>query len=191
MRCTFTRKIRLLKSAATGRCSHSLIQGIRDSGWERLSSAISSGAIFVARLPIRASACVGGRPWIPARWITCLRSIPRPLFRSSWNGHRRSELRESRHLQHHRNRARGDHRKLDIERRGSKTELTRVEVVSPWRKRGKFKFSGFVGPAHPTFFCVGIRDSNDRAGNWVCFGVSNDAFHSWTGHLRRGRWFRR
>ena len=188
---TFTREIRLLKSAATSRCNHSLIQRIRDSGWEWLSSAISSGAIFVPRLPIRTSACGGGRPWIRARWITCLRSIPRSLFRSSWNGHRRSQLRESRHLQHHRNRARRHNRKLDIERRGSKTELTRLEVVSPWWKRGKFKFSGFVGPAHPTFFCVGIRDSNDRAGNWVCFGVSNDACYGGAGHLRRGRWFGR
>jgi hypothetical protein len=187
---TFTREIRLLKSAATSRCSHSLIQRIRDSGWEWLSSAISSGAIFVPRLPIRTSASVGGRPWIRARWITC-RRISWSLLRGSCIGHRRSQLRESRHLQHHRNRARRHNRKLDIERRGSKTELTRVEVVSPWRKRGKFKFSGFVGPARPTFFCVGIRDSNDRAGNWVCFGVSNDACHGRTGHLRRGRWFRR
>jgi len=191
LRRTFTCKIRLLKSAATSRCSHSLIQRIRDSGWEWLSSAISSGAIFVPRLPIRTSACGSGRLWIRARWIACPRSISWSLLRGSWIGHRRSQLRESRHLQHHRNRARRHNRKLDIERRGSKTELTRLEVVSPWWKRGKFKFSGFVGPAHPTFFCVGIRDSNDRAGNWVCFGVSNDACYGGAGHLRRGSWFGR
>lgn len=191
---SFTRQIRLLKSAA----SHSLIHCIRHAGRQLLPPAIPTAVS--TRLSFRVI-CSGPRAIarrIRTRSIRRLRSTSVSLsgsriicvfgakIRSARILRRRGQLRERRHLQNHRNRARRHRGKFNIERHRNKTKLADINVITARRQRRKLEFAGLVRPARPALLCLRVRDPHRRAGNGRSLLVSNKASDCWAGSLRSG-----